>query len=123
MLPDDFETYIADRCEEVLPSTVDRELDVFSAVCNVAIDTWRIHVAKNPMHGVRRPQYFNERDRRVRADEEAALMRHAADADRACVVRTTYARKAIIKEARATTEPSRASFELVPIFTAFVQFR
>lgn len=142
LLPEDFETYIADRCEEVLPSTVDRELDVFSAVCNVAIDTWRIHVAKNPMHGVRRPKYFNERDRRVRADEEAALMRHAADADRtwsierrfrqlmaevhaeAAVVRTTYARKAIIKEARATHRAAaEASFELVPIFTAFVQFQ
>lgn len=142
LLPEDFETYIADRCEEVAPSTVDREVDIFSAVCNIAIDTWRIHVAKNPMHGVRRPKYFNERDRRVRPDEEAALMRHAADADRAwsierrfgqlmaeahaeaATARTTYARKAIVREARATHRAAaEASFEPVPIFSAFVQFQ
>ena len=142
LLPEDFETYIDDRCEEVLPSTVDRELDVFSAVCNIAIDTWRIHVAKNPMHGVRRPKYFNERDRRVRADEEAALMQHAFEADRAwsierrfgqlmaeahakaAVAGTTYARKAIVKEARAKHRvTAEASFERVPIFSAFIQFQ
>ncbi|MEW5966010.1 MAG: site-specific integrase [Pseudomonadota bacterium] len=142
LLPEDFETYIADRCEEVAPSTVDRELDVFSAVCNVAIDTWRIHVAKNPMHGVRRPKYFNERDRRVRADEEAALMRHATDADRAWSIErrfgqlmaeahaeaalapTVYARKAVVKEARAIHRPAaEASFDPVPIFSAFIQFQ
>lgn len=142
MLPEDFETYIADRCEEVEPSTVDREVDIFSAVCNVAIDTWRIHVAKNPMHGVRRPKYFNERDRRVHPDEEAVLMRHAADADHAWSVQrrfgqlmaqaraeaalapSVYARKAIIKEARATQQAAaEASFEPVPIFSAFIQFQ
>lgn len=142
LLPEDFETYIDDRCEEVLPSTVDREVDIFSAVCNIAIDTWRIHVAKNPMHGVRRPRYFNERDRRVRADEEAVLMQHAFEADRAwsierrfgqlmaeahakaAVARTTYARKAIIKQARATHRAAaEASFEQVPLFSAFIQFQ
>jgi hypothetical protein len=60
IVPDDFTDYIDERCQEVSPATVDREIDIFSAVCRIAIDTWRIHVAKSPMDGVRRPRYYNE---------------------------------------------------------------
>lgn len=142
LVPDDINEYIDDRCQVVMPSTVDRELDIFSSVCNMAINTWRFHVAQSPMHGARRPKYFNERDRRVGRDEEAALMRHAVEEDRkwsvefrleqlmaepraeAGLARTVYARKAIIKEARAAHAPeAEVSYELVPLFSAFIQFQ
>jgi hypothetical protein len=45
IVPDDFMDYIDQRCQVVEPGTVDREIDLFSAVCHLAIDTWRIHVA------------------------------------------------------------------------------
>lgn len=80
--PDDFVDYIDERCQLVEPSTVDREMDIFSAVCRMAIDTWRIHVVKNPMDGVKRPKYYNERDRRLKHDEEMRLISAAQDEDR-----------------------------------------
>jgi hypothetical protein len=80
--PTDIEEYIRDRLQSVSPATVDRELDHLSAVINVAIDTWRYHVAMSPMAGVRRPQYFNERDRRLVRDEESRLLAAAREEDR-----------------------------------------
>nr|WP_315248276.1 hypothetical protein [uncultured Duganella sp.] len=47
--PEDFNDYILDRCQTVEGATVDREIDLFSATCRVAIDTWRIPVAKSPI--------------------------------------------------------------------------
>ncbi len=41
IVPDDFTDYIDERCQVVEPATVDREIDIFSAVCHIAIDTWR----------------------------------------------------------------------------------
>lgn len=55
IVPDDLTEYVDERCQEVSASTVDRELDIFSAVCNTAIKTWRIHVLTSPMDGVKRP--------------------------------------------------------------------
>ena len=81
IVPDDFGDYIEERCQVVEPSTVDREIDIFSAVCHIAIDTWRIHVAKNPMDGVRRPRYYNERDRRLKEGEEERLLAAAREED------------------------------------------
>lgn len=37
--PTDFNDYIDDRCQYVAASTVDREVDIFSAVCRMSIDT------------------------------------------------------------------------------------
>lgn len=74
IVPDDFTEYVDERCQAVSASTVDRELDIFSAVCSIAIKTWRIHVIASPMDGVKRPKYFNERDRRLKADEEGRLL-------------------------------------------------
>lgn len=71
---DDITAYVEDRVEAVEPSTVDRELDNFSAIFNKAIDSWGYHLAVNPMNGVERPKYFNERDRRFRGDEEQRLL-------------------------------------------------
>lgn len=118
VVPDDFMDYIDERRQVVEASTVDREIDIFAAVCNTAIDMWRIPCAKSPMDGVRRPSYFNERDRRLKGDEEARLMDAANAEDRARSIalrleelmqaeredaneaRTVYKRKKIVKAAR-----------------------
>lgn len=140
--PEDINDYIDDRCQDVMPSTVDRELDIFSAVCNMAIDTWRVHIQKSPMHGVRRPSYFNERDRRLSLEEERKLMDAAyqEDIQRSVQLRleelmvearaesrdskSLYAKKAIIREARERLLPEAwATYSLVPFFQAFVQFQ
>ncbi|MDN2699159.1 site-specific integrase [Janthinobacterium sp. SUN073] len=77
IVPDDLTEYVDERCQAVSKSTVDRELDIISAVCNIAIKTWRIHLLVSPMDGVKRPKYFNERDRRLKADEEGRLLEGA----------------------------------------------
>lgn len=142
LMPDDFNDYIDDRCQAVSPSSVDREVDIFSAVCHMAIDTWRIPVAKSPMDGVRRPRYFNERDRRLKDDEETRLLNAAYDEDaqqsieqrreelmseeRAASLQglTDYKRKNIIKAARATyLDEAQASYLHVPWMETFIQLQ
>jgi len=83
IVPTDVEAYVVERIEDgISPATVDRELDLFSQVCNWAINVKRIHVAISPMKGVRRPRYFNERDRRLSEDEKASLLAAAREEDR-----------------------------------------
>lgn len=142
IVPEDFNDYIDDRCQSVAPATVSREVDLFSAICNLAIDRWRIPVAKSPMDGVRRPQYFNERDRRLKGDEETRLLRAAyeEDAQKSIEARleelmseersaslealTTYSRKAIVKEARLKhLAEAEASYVHVPWFETYIQFQ
>ncbi|MCK9520039.1 MAG: hypothetical protein M0R74_13595 [Dehalococcoidia bacterium] len=83
VVPKDIERYVADRLEqEYAPATVDRELDLLSQVVHWAIKTLRIHIAVSPMLGVRRPRYFNERNRRLTGNEEARLMAAAREQDR-----------------------------------------
>ena len=140
--PMDFNDYIDDRCQSVEASTVDREVDIFSSVCNMAINTWRIPVAQNPMAGIKRAKYFNERDRRLKGDEEQRLLdaAHAEDAKRSIAVRleelmgaeraasrdavTTYRRKGIINAARAAyAAEAQATYAHVPLFETFVNFQ
>lgn len=142
IVPDDFTDYIDERCQDVSPATVDREIDIFSAVCNIAIDTWRIHVQKSPMHGVRRPRYYNERDRRLKNDEEELLLRAAynEDRERSISIRleqlmsqersqandaaTTYRRKQVIKSARQRyKQEAENSYEHIALFETFVHFQ
>jgi integrase len=79
----DIEKYVHDRIEqEIEASTVDRELDLISQVINWAISVEKVHLHQSPMVGVRRPRYFNERDRRLRGDEEARLFAAAREEDR-----------------------------------------
>ena len=140
--PTDFNDYIDDRCQSVAAATVDREVDIFSAVCRMAIDTWRIPVAQSPMAGVNRPSYFNERDRRLKGDEEQRLLdaAHGEDAKQSIAARleelmtaeraasqdevTTYRRKAIINAARAAhTAEAEATYLHLPLFETFVNFQ
>jgi integrase len=85
VVPKDIEGYIHDRIEqEISPSTVDRELDLISQVITWARKTLRIHIEPSPLYGVRRPKYFNERDRRLQAhlQEEQHLLAAAREEDR-----------------------------------------
>lgn len=74
---EDIEEYIDERLEEVSPATVDREVDMIQAVVNVAMNTWRYDLTLHPLRGLRRPKYFNERDRRLLAGEEELLLQLA----------------------------------------------
>lgn len=142
VVPDDFADYIDERCQVVAPATVDREIDIFSAVCRMAIDTWRLHVAKSPMDGVRRPRYYNERDRRLKGDEEERLLRAAHKEDRersikerleqlmsserqeANGARTVYRRKQVVKDARELYMQEAIDTCLhVPLLEVYVQFQ
>ena len=77
----DVETFINDRLEAVEPGTVDREIDRLKGIFKVATAVWDYPLAKNPMIAVRRPKYFNERDRRISADEEGRLLEALAQLD------------------------------------------
>jgi integrase len=142
IVPDDFTDFIDERCQVVEPSTVDREMDIFSAVCRIAINTWRIHVAKSPMDGVPRPRYFNERDRRLKGDEESRLLDAAREEDREQSVdrrleqlmtaerqeandaRTTYRRKQVVKSARQLYKcEAETTYQHVALLETFLQFQ
>ncbi|MEQ6433698.1 site-specific integrase [Comamonas sp. w2-DMI] len=141
VVPDDFMDYIDERCQMVEASTVDREIDIFAAVCNTAIDMWRIPCAKSPMDGVRRPSYFNERDRRLKGDEETRLLEAAHQEDRARSIalrleklmqderedaneaRTVYKRKKIVKAAREQyQDEAQQSYTHVALLETLIQF-
>lgn len=79
--PDDFTDYVDERCQVTSAATADRELDIFSAVCSIAMKTWRIYLLQHPMDGVKRPPYFNERDRRLKPSEEDRLLDAAFEED------------------------------------------
>jgi len=142
VVPEDFNDYIDERCQSVAAPTVDRELDLFSAACRTAIDTWRIPVAKSPMDGIQRPKYFNERDRRLKGDEETRLLNaayeedarqsierqleHLMNAERAASqdAATTYRRKTIIKGARVQyLTQAEEDYAQPPWMEAFIQFQ
>lgn len=77
---EDLQDFITDRLTEVAPATVDRDLDVLSQAIRYSADVWKIAAVESPFVGLRRPKYFNERDRRLTEDEEARLL-EAARAD------------------------------------------
>ena len=71
---EDLQDYITDRLTQVAPATVDRELDVISQALKYADDVWKIAPVESPFKGLRRPKYFNERDRRLSPSEEQAIL-------------------------------------------------
>lgn len=77
---EDLQDFVTDRLTEVAPATVDRDLDMISQTLNYADDVWKIAAVESPFKGLRRPKYFNERDRRLAPSEEKALL-DAARAD------------------------------------------
>jgi hypothetical protein len=86
----DIEKYVLDRiAQEIETSTVDRELDLIAQVINWATSVEKVHLHQSPMVGVRRPRYFNERDRRLRGDEEARLFAAAQTKTVGCSLTTS----------------------------------
>lgn len=61
------------RLKEVTGGTVNREIDVLSAVFNHARREWDIHV-ENPIQSIKRPEKARSRDRRLSQDEERYLL-------------------------------------------------
>jgi len=137
----DIEGYIRDRIDVVAPATVDREVDVLSAICAVATKVWKYRVDENPMTGVRRPRYFNERDRRLKAGEEARLLAAAREEDRlrsidlraealmaearahAAELPTVYQRKRHIKPALVTSRAqAEHDYVHVALYETLIQF-
>ncbi|MRT01409.1 tyrosine-type recombinase/integrase [Ralstonia pickettii] len=138
----DIEGYIRDRLDVVAPATVDREIDVLSAICNVAVKVWKYRVDDNPMTGVRRPKYFNERDRRLKSGEWERLLDAAVEEDRqrsielraqegmedarseAALRPTVYQKKAVIKDALADCRAqAEQDYEHVALYETFVHFQ
>jgi hypothetical protein len=71
---DHINDFVADRLEYVLAPSVDRQLDLLSSVVNTALVRWGYHLERSPMAGVKRPKYFNERNRRVSDEKEVLLL-------------------------------------------------
>jgi integrase len=141
VVPTDIEEFIENRLEQVSPATVDREIDLIAAVINLAIRTWRVRVPQSPLDGVRRPKYFNERDRRLRGDEESRLLKAARDEDlerslapvveealqparkAAEQLKNPTARKRFIAEARREIEERlRPAVVVTPVFENLLTF-
>jgi len=137
------EEFIADRVQYVEPSSVDRQLDLMSAVFNRATASWGYHLEKSPMTGVRRPKYFNERDRRLQDDEEARLLDQARREDQlrsmelrvtelvaaellsAAQLPTHYGRNEARKSAYEVARRKAISdgFAHIPFYETFIQFQ
>lgn len=79
LVTEDLQDYIQDRLTEVAPATVDRELDLISQTLSYANDVWKIAPVESPFTGLRRPKYFNERDRRLLPEEERAILAAARE--------------------------------------------
>jgi len=79
---EDLQDFIHERLTEVAPSTVDREIDVISQILRYASDVWKIAPSESPLQGLRRPKYFNERNRRLSSEEEKALFEKIQEVDR-----------------------------------------
>ncbi|MRR50356.1 MAG: site-specific integrase [Rhodocyclaceae bacterium] len=76
---EDLQDFILDRLTQVAPATVDRDIDIISQVLHYADDVWRIAASISPLKGLRRPKYFNERDRRLSPQAEQDLLKAARE--------------------------------------------
>lgn len=63
------------RLRSVTPATVNRELNLISAVFSRAIKEWRLPLRINPVRDIQRPPQPRERTRRVSDDERDAVIR------------------------------------------------
>jgi integrase len=142
VLPTDIEQYIHARLDqEIKPATIDRELDLIAQVVSWARKTLRIHLYQSPLYGVERPKYFNERDRRLKGNEEHELMKAAREEDRlqarerairahmaparaeAMGIPQQSARKRYLERARREAEAAIGDdFPVVPWFEALITF-
>lgn len=139
----DIEDFIQERLQYAAPATVDRQLDLVRAVIKVATETWGYYVDRSPLQGVRRPKYFNERERRLSEDEEVRLLDAARQEDQlrsfgdqvkaaasdtvmqSKTLATHYARNAASREAyeSARAQVLQDGFQRAPVLEAFLHFQ
>lgn len=137
----DIEDFIKERLEVVMPATVDREIDILKGIFKVITTVWDYNLLKNPMVAVRRPKYFNERDRRISSLEEERLLDALAQLDLErcvepvlnaladdCVAGQTFtslsARKKVMAPLReALRDTAIKDTEVVPYLQAFYYFQ
>lgn len=143
VMPEDIEAFIEDRLDFVEASTVNRQIQLLSTVYNRQLTKQRIHLEHKPLDGVKRPKYFNERDRRLRGDEEARLLeaarledqmmslearvRDIAEADVAAA-RLQDTHYAVNRDRKAAYERAREQaiaegFPHIPMMETFIQFQ
>ncbi len=141
--------FVQDRLEYVVASTVSRQLDLLTSIFNRATNSWGYHLARSPMQGVKKPSFFNERNRRLTEGEDGqdseevrlldAARRHdqmrsmtlrvdelaAADIQAAMALPTHYgqneARKSALDKARRRALDE--GYPHMPLFEAFIQFQ
>lgn len=85
------------RLKKVSGSTVNRELNIISAVVSVAIREWGIALPVNPVTLIKRPQSNRARDRRLDPDEERRLLDELTVKERAVDGRFTGAQNIWMK--------------------------
>lgn len=73
--------WVTKRCGEVSAATVNRDLNLLSAIFTIAIREWRIPLPVNPAHNVRRPKVNEQGRGKVWTDADLQKLRDAAAAD------------------------------------------
>lgn len=69
----DFAAWRDKRLQQVSPSSVVREMNLFSNIFSIARDEWK-WISDGPLKGVRRPKDAKPRERRITEDEETRLL-------------------------------------------------
>jgi integrase len=124
------------RLKQVKPATVNREMDLLSAVIHKAIDSWDYVIAKNPMKGAKRPIYDNGRDRRqerlFRSARREDLIRSRVLAieallieprERAKNAHNKSGRQRFLKRARhQALKQLRRGYSIVPLYESLIAF-
>lgn len=139
LLSDETDT-LNEKATVVSPATVDRELDLISQVIRWAIEKEGLSI-RNPMQGVTRPKYNNERDVRLLDGEEEQLLNAARDEDKiqsrhraiqkllepvrakaAALDASESTRKRYIAAERRTIEANLTNFEIIPLYETLIVF-
>ena len=73
--PQDIQVWRNQRLTEVSPDSVNREMNLLSAIFTHAIKEWHVALMANPVRLVKRPPKGKPRNRRIRPDELALIWR------------------------------------------------
>lgn len=115
----DINGYVCARAKQVAPATIDREIDLFVRVFARAQREWDYELHKSPTLGIERPQCNNERDRRLRDNEEELLVVQARREDTRIAVEDCI--EALIRDEFSKTEFSSLSAQKM-VFVARRKF-
>jgi integrase len=77
-LTDAIADWVTKRTGEVSAATVNRDLNLLSAIFTFAIREWRIPLPANPVHNVKRPRADNQSRGKVWSDDDLQKLRKAA---------------------------------------------